>query len=129
MPTDRTPPEIDIPAAWQASAETILAHCWRKVLVLGATFFVGDVNPVEQFLAMVVGTRKLVDAATGDSVVIAPSHQATNQPLVAAWRYMANISSSRADRMLIPSRGLLFISKEARLRRRSAAWEAPYAAA
>ena len=33
-------------------------------------FFVGDVNPVRQLLAMVVGTRKLVDTATGDFVVI-----------------------------------------------------------
>lgn len=33
-------------------------------------FFVGDVNPVGQMLAMIVGARRLVDAAPGDFVVI-----------------------------------------------------------
>jgi polynucleotide 5'-hydroxyl-kinase GRC3/NOL9 len=33
-------------------------------------FFVGDVNPVRQSLAMVVGARRMVDAAEGDFVVI-----------------------------------------------------------
>jgi polynucleotide 5'-hydroxyl-kinase GRC3/NOL9 len=54
---------------------TITATRLAKGVVLAQAvpaklFFVGDVNPVGQFLALVVGTRKLVDAVDTDFVVI-----------------------------------------------------------
>jgi polynucleotide 5'-hydroxyl-kinase GRC3/NOL9 len=122
------PRDIDIPPSWQRSAAAILAHRWRKVLIIGAAdcgkttysnflttslraagaavafvdgdvgqkdvgppatislaqldgegelararpvrlYFVGDVDPVGHLLPMVVGTRRMVDAAGGDFVV------------------------------------------------------------
>lgn len=121
--------ELDIPPAWSAAAETILARGRRRILVIGAAdrgkssfcryltrrlaaetgrvafvdadigqkdvgppatislaylddqtpleaagptalYFVGDINPMRHFLPMVVGTRRLADAADTEHVVI-----------------------------------------------------------
>jgi len=120
---------LHIPAAWQHSAERIVAKNWRRILVLGATdrgkssyckflvnallgagrtasfvdadigqkdvgppatvatidldaaselapekyhalYFVGHISPIAHFLPLVLGTRRMVEAAQGEFVVI-----------------------------------------------------------
>jgi polynucleotide 5'-hydroxyl-kinase GRC3/NOL9 len=122
---------LHIPAAWQHSAERILAKNWRRILVAGATdrgkssycnflvnallgagrtasfvdadigqkdvgppatvaladldtppefapqeysynalYFVGHISPIAHFLPLVLGTRRMVEAAKGEFVVI-----------------------------------------------------------
>lgn len=120
---------LHIPAAWQHSAERILAKNWRRILVVGATdcgkssycnflvhallragrtasfvdadvgqkdvgppatvaladldaaselspegystlYFVGHISPIAHFLPLVLGTRRMVEAAKGEFAVI-----------------------------------------------------------
>jgi len=124
-----TETRLQIPAAWQHSAERIFRAGWRRILVVGATdcgkssyckflvnallhegrtvsfvdadigqkqigppatvavadldaaadfaqatgraiYFVGHVNPIAHFLPLVLGTRRMTEAAKGEFVVI-----------------------------------------------------------